>query len=246
MYLTRLRLREDLEVLRDKLIQDLREKLGSIKGFAPDDFVIINQAKADGTSLLTVRYRFEPQFQCIATIPATTDSDGLYDIKLSTRPGEMAVAENRRAYTWDGLIESIKQWELRVREEMKAAPLAREMEQNARELEQLLQSYATLDESYFSREEAADLAARLEELERRMAEHIHSSAANKQEEEAKLTNVHAEIQVLKETLATHSKRGWAGKALVRVHAWLKDPDNQNLLKSSAEVARILLPPGPGA
>jgi hypothetical protein len=158
----------------------------------------------------------------------------------------MSHSENIRVGSWSDLLESISEWEVYVREEMKAAPLAREIDRNARELEKLLESYATLDESYFTREEAADLAQRLDELERRMAEQIRLATDNEKDQKSKITDLHADIQGLKENLATHNKRGWVGKALVRVNSWLKDPGNQTLLKSGAEVAKILLPPGSGA
>ena len=56
----------------------------------------------------------------------------------------------------------------------------------------------------------------------------------------KIAAVRLDIRALRETLPALKKQSWAGKLLVRVSGWMRDPDNQKVLKSGTEVARALL------
>ena len=53
----------------------------------------------------------------------------------------------------------------------------------------------------------------------------------------------ADVEMLKDNIGNFTKQNWVSALCVRAFGWLKDPVNQTLLRSGAEVVHTLLEDG---
>lgn len=131
------------------------------------------------------------------------------------------------------LKESILRWENSVKQEL-FNPLQQRFifEQLEQFKEKLDNKLNEVDDSYFSKEEGEELKQRLEELKENFIK------ANKETEE-ELNKLRAEIDFLKTTVDTLSKKKWLRNAATKIWAWGQKKENQELIKTSAKAIKAI-------
>lgn len=92
-----------------------------------------------------------------------------------------------------------------------------------------------MDDTYFSLEEGRQLKEKLDELE---ANFIQASQEN-EEIRNELEQVKSEIDFLRETINTLSKKKWLGHALTKFFTWSQKKENQLLIKSGFEAVKAI-------
>ena len=222
-------------MIRAKLLQDLRKALARAR-FLPDDFTVAAETMKDGSSVLTVRCRFEADYYLTATIPATQGAE----IRGQVSPGAISQVEAYKVSYWQYLMDQVQQWVDRVREELSATPVAREFAAHARELEELIAKHAAIGDGYFTKEEAEQLRSRLDEIEAQLRQHLEQHSTDPKATEVKVNAIHQDVEVLKDGVGTLKKKNWATAATVRIANWLRDPENRTIIQSGAEIAKRLL------
>jgi len=231
-------------MIRPRLIQDLRAAIDKSNYFVADDFHIDTENTKDQSSNLIVRYRFNESYYLVAVVPLSANNGPWFEISMTVKPGSIADTEVLTVGAWDEVVQATQNWLARIHEELQAVPVARELAIQAQDLEDLLRKFADLPDEYFTKTEAADMEARLEQLEERMEEGLREFIDDASQLKLRTVGIRQDIRTLKETLPSLKKQSWAGKLLVRVSGWMRDPDNQRVLKSGSEVARTLLLSGP--
>ncbi|HTT67034.1 MAG TPA: hypothetical protein VMF70_03305 [Gemmatimonadales bacterium] len=227
-------------MIRPRLIQDLRAAIDKSNYFVADDFHIDTENTKDQSSNLIVRYRFNESYYLVAVVPLSASNGPWFEISMTVKPGSIADTEVLTVGAWDQVVQATQNWLARIHEELQAVPVARDLAMQAQELEDLLRKFTDLPDEYFSKTETADMEARLEQLEARMEEGLRDQIEDLGLLKFKTIGIRQDIRTLKETLPSLKKQSWAGKLLVRVNGWMRDPDNQRVLKSGPEVARTLL------
>jgi hypothetical protein len=227
------------------MLNDVRKAISSNKYFEEDDFLVTSSKNNSNNYVLQIQYRFEPRFKFLAWIPdheTKKDEYGSMEFKITTQesPGQMGETE-RSTYSGKGeLLSGISSWLGAVEQELLAIPIYRQAAEQKEQLEEILTQFESLGDTYFSQEEAQEMKKRLDELEQRIAENLKNTITDQSELKTKLQNLEADMNVLKEKLASHKKRGWAGAVAVRVLEWAKDPVNRKVLTSGAEITKDLL------
>jgi hypothetical protein len=232
-------------MLRTAMLNEIRKSISSDKYFEEDDFLITSTKNNNNNYVLQVQYRFDPKFKFIAWIPdheTKKDEYGSMEFKITTQesPGQMGETER---YTYSGkseLLSGISSWVGVVQQELLAIPIYRQAAEQREQLEEILSQFESVGDTYFSQEEAQEMKKRLEELEQRIAENLKNTVTDQTELKTKLQNLESDMNALKEKLASHKKRGWAGAVAVRVLEWAKDPINRKVLTSGAEITKDLL------
>jgi len=231
-------------MIRPRLIQDLRAAIDRSNYFVADDFHIDTENTKDQSSNLIVRYRFNETYYLVAVVPLSASNGPWFEISMTVKPGSIADTEVLTVGAWDQVVQATQNWLARIHEELQAVPVARELAVQAQELEDLLRKWTDLPNEYFTKTEIADMEARLEQIEATMEEGLREYVEDPTQVRNKVAAIRLDIRTLKETLPALKKQSWAGKLLVRVSSWMRDPDNQKVLKSGTDVARTLLLNGP--
>ncbi len=102
-----------------------------------------------------------------------------YQIHSHARPGDLLERENSTHRNTSELLSTIASWVDRLDKELKARPLAREMNRQREEIEEL--GLSSDSEGYSTREEAEELRSRLSAFEEMFAKHIRESSENASE-----------------------------------------------------------------
>ena len=92
-----------------------------------------------------------------------------------------------------------------------------------------------IDDTFFSAEEGRQLKEKLDELEDNFVQ------ASQENEEIKdeLEKLKSEINFLKETISTMSKKKWFGHAITKLISWGQKKENQMLIKSGFEAVKAI-------
>lgn len=92
-----------------------------------------------------------------------------------------------------------------------------------------------MDDTFFSAEEGRQLKEKLDELETNFVQ------ASQENEEIKdeLEKLKSEINFLRETINTMSKKKWFGHAITKLITWGQKKENQMLIKSGFEAVKAI-------
>ncbi|HEY0778845.1 MAG TPA: hypothetical protein VGD56_12825 [Gemmatirosa sp.] len=232
-------------MIRAQLLNEIHAALDAGQQFKADDFAIEATPGKDGAGSLSIRYRFDSTYYFRAEIPNTVEERfllGGHQVNIIgiTTPGTLTDTERLAYSSKEKLLAGITQWTNRIRDELLAIPLHRQQAEQQAQLEALLGQIDALPDEYFTRDEAQAVRARLDELEQQLRANIEAAAKTHTDAAAELAALHSDIELLKQSTESLKKAGWAGSLAVRMKRWSGNPENRELLKSGATVARTLL------
>ncbi|HMH44770.1 MAG TPA: hypothetical protein VK557_14865 [Pyrinomonadaceae bacterium] len=187
-------------------------------------------------TILRVEYAFALEFFLQANI-----KNGSYSVEFC--PGVVNLREDVFFDTQQKFFTGVRQWAVRVREELMSGPIQREVAEQRALLEEIQQQVSSFPDEYLTQEEAVQLRERLTALEEKLKEGIENSTKDQAEAKTRISALEADFAHLRETVQGLSKRNWAGALMIRASTWMKDPFNRQLLKSGAEIATHLLTDG---
>ncbi|MDP4194854.1 MAG: hypothetical protein Q8940_07385 [Bacteroidota bacterium] len=243
-------------MLRPSLQNDIHSALISNSYFVFTDFEINCSEGKNNNALLRITYRFDTSYFIFLTIPSqksiinkslinyiTTVQDDKADYLIEGQicPGEMAPTETVKYFGKDGLITGIKQWTVRIKEDLQAQPTNRHLEEQNKQLEELLQKFKEFPDEYFTLDEAEKLKGRLDELEKRFAENFKTNKVKETELDKEMDEIKRDISCLKENISSFNKQNWFGLLASRSLKWIKEPSNQKMLKNGSEILKLFLP-----
>ena len=226
-------------MIRAHLVQQLRKALSDSGTFDPDDFVIETKQDRSGDTSLKITPRFAGDYSLVARIVGRRGAN----ITITTQPGSIVQEDSLEVSSWDNLVAETRQWRNRIETELKAEPIAREIDVQRKALEKLLSSVGKVEDTYFSQQEATALRGKLDTLEQTLAEQITKAAENEAQLEAKLAALHSDIETLKQSLDSLRKPGWVQRVGVKVGKWMGDPDVREAIKGGTEIVKGFLKSG---
>jgi hypothetical protein len=223
-------------MVRTSFLNEINQAISKSNFFDVNDFDVTTKEDQRAYTL-QIQYRFERNFWYVAQIPrANSDSK----ISISFAPGEINAKESTAVENRYGLSKSIGEWLMRVKEELLAIPIYRQVGEQREALEEMLNRLKDMEDVAFTRTEADDLKVELDRLKEQLIEHIKTTTKNQADQTQKIQEVSNDVEVLKASVDVLSKPNWARAAITRFHKWTKDPDNRALLKDGVEVATKLL------
>lgn len=231
--------------IRTVLINEINQMILATNYFEANEF-IINSTRNNDKYVLQIQYQFDSAYKFIAWIPnqKSKDKDSYspdYQISATVSPGEIGETEHFYYVGRSKLFDGIKEWLIRVRDELIAVPAHRQVVEQKEQLEDILTQFPNLDsDNYFSQEEVEELKKRLEEMEAKIAENIRNTVTDQKEQKERLEKLENEIKALKVKLTSHKKRAWAGAIGARLIQWAQDPIHRKVLKSGGQEAKTLL------
>jgi hypothetical protein len=227
-------------LLRPKAISDLLKAATKGTAFIAEDFSVDAGSTSTGGSTANIVYRYDLNYRFQATIGAApTSSD--FKINCAIAPGVLNQAEKITVGSFDDLLVAVSSWAQRVNDELAAVPLYRHLLARQQEIDDLLHSFASESSDQFTADEVAMLKHQLDELRSLFESNIEEHTKSKSEISAKVSALNGEMDLLKRSLDTLTKKGWWSSLKVRTAKWSRDPDNVQLLKSGVTLAKALLP-----
>lgn len=225
-------------MLRNRFLQQVELNLVSRSNFKPEDFKIQHRTDpADSDrAVIRIEYAFNSAYFLQARIKAG-------DYRVSFCPGVVILNESEVFSKQQEFYDCVNSWASRIREELSAIPFHRELAEQRSIIEEIEEQVARFPDEYFTKEESERVQQRLNELEAKLQENIEKHAKDQEEAKRQISELRVDFEVLRQTVDGLNKKGWAGTLLVRVSRWVKNPENRELLKSGAEVAKAFLTDG---
>lgn len=220
--------------MRLALLHRLLEVVDESLAFKQADFEIAHKI-ASGAHTFTIAHRAFPAYCLTATVVRGT-------IQGSISPGEIAETEHFKAAGQDEFVEIVRCWLEWTHEELLARPIVRQLEDQGTQLEILFERWERLPGEYFTRDEAAEVAARLDALRAAVAERLTRLGLEESRLKARIRELEADVGVLKKTTYVMNKPSWARMFVRRCTSWIRDANNRAIIKDVTEIARKLLAP----
>lgn len=224
-------------MVRTSFLNEITNTVSATGFFDITDFEVTTKEE-NGFYKLTIQYKYDNRFWYVGWIPIDTSSDK--KMSATMIPGELNWRESHSLYGKSSLSSSINAWVGRLKEELLAIPVYRQVDEQRQSLEEMLKRLQDVEDVSFTREEAEELKAELDKLREQMIEHIKASAENQATQNQKIQSVTNDVDALKSSVDALSKPNWARAALSRFYKWGKDPENRKLIKDGVEVTAKLL------
>lgn len=238
-------------MLRQYFLQKLDSRLNSTSFFEAEDFTVKNEvgSSTNVLSKLTIQYRFDKRFSFVANVFSTKRGSDDYgsvmpanSIQCSFSPGPMTNQDAASVTGEDGLLSLVGEWMTLCQQELAATPIARQVAAQREQIEQLIEEAAEVPNTYFTKEEAAEVFLKLNELEEQLKSVITARDLDRAAMQKETDALHREFEALRTQVNALTKRNWLGAALVRMTKWAAEPENAKILKGGADIVKGWLPP----
>ena len=228
--------------LRNRTLTQINAALENGGYFKGADFIVTANDASNKTDL-KIEYKYSGSFFFSAGIALEKAPNGVFMIGVRYTPGEVNDTESGAVQNLDGLTAAITQWTQRIRGETTATPEMRAVEEQQRLIAELASGLSQVPNEYFSQDEAKEMRVRLDAFEQRLTTNLSEHTQDKAQLAEKLKALTSDVAMLRENISLLTKQNWATALIARTFGWLKDPANQKLLKSGADVVHALLEDG---
>lgn len=167
--------------------------------------------------------------------------DYYYEMKFSENscqircsPGKVLI-EDRVNIIMDGSLKfitiRIQEWLERIKNDMLHPVEKRLIDDSIQQFRDEIDSkIGEMEDEYFTNEEGNELRERLEQLEKMILE---KDAQEELQEE--ISKMKEEIEFLKATVSTLTKKKWLKNALIKIWSWGQKEENQKLIESGIKL-----------
>jgi hypothetical protein len=234
-------------IIRQKFYKQIISTIDQHERFENSDFDI----KTDENKIikLTITYLAESKYQIIFNLPKsqTTQTGALglpnsdYSFDGTVCPGPMALTETFQFRGEDGIFRRIKTWLDCIWEELSSNPVVKQLEEQQEQIDQIFEKFDNLPDEFFTKEEAADLKKRLDELEETLKENMQKQNADNAKFEEQIDELHIDIDTLKVTIHSLKKKGWIKSFFSKSLKWGMNSENRKLIKDGYSLVKALLP-----
>lgn len=214
---------------------EIRERVKNIiydalnyKFFLFEDFVI----EESGRYVCGLRISYDKYYFDIGY----NDSDGKWQIRFS--PGKILM-EDSTVITMSEferrIVGALQYWLDLVKEDMlnplEMRFIANSIQEFKSEIDNKLNE---MEDSYFTKEEGDALREKLEQIENMI---LNQTAQDEKEKE--ILKMKEEIEFLKQSIDTLTKKKWLKNALVKMWSWGRKEENRKLIESGVEAVKAI-------
>lgn len=173
-------------------------------------------------------------------------SFGNQTIVYSYSPGEFLETETKKAeLSQENYSASVLNWLHRIDEmyleDAKIRSISKKVELQKQQLEILIEKVDAMPNSTFSDDESQIIISRLDQLEADLKSNAAAMNDETAELKAELHKIQQEVETLKNTINSLSKKGWLKLFAIKLFNWSKKPENREMISVGIDVAKELLP-----
>lgn len=162
------------------------------------------------------------------------------DCNMVFSPGEILMKEtsNLELSSFEYHISSeIRKWLDRIKREMLNPIEKRFIDDSIQTFREEMESkLSEMEDGYFTNEEGDELRERLEKLEK-----IILDKESQEEIQSEITKMKNEIEFLKATISTLTKKKWFKNAIIKIWTWGQKEENRKLIETGVEVVKSISP-----
>lgn len=153
-------------------------------------------------------------------------------------PGEILMEETveiKLFYFEQQMGEQIYKWLRRIKVEMLNPIEKRFIDDSIQKFrEEMDNKFSEMEDEYFTNEEGDKLRERLDQLEKMILE-----KDSQEEMQSEIIKMKEEIEFLKATINTLTKKKWLKNALVKMWSWGQKEENRKLIESGVEAVKAI-------
>lgn len=234
-------------MIRNALMKSVLNILESHPYLAVEDFIVQEYENKEQSSCLSLKYRYDSSLHFNFLIPQIKRklknddySDPHYWFNCSMSPGRESATETINAQERTGVLSEIQEWMSRLYEDSVAAPVVRQFQAHASALEELKEKLEQLPNEPLSREDIREYREGLERIKAEFTDELKQAVGDKEDLKQKVDELTRDIEFLKQTLQSMTKRQWGEVLVVRLKKW-KNKLSLKQLATGAQVISKLLP-----
>lgn len=231
-------------MIRAALMKQVFDAISSHRYLMLDDFVIEEYTSTNEQTCLRARYRYDENWRFLFSIPdskTTRAGDTNYIFSCTMRPGRESIEETIQARERSGLLKEIREWTERLHDDVVSAPIVRQFAEQNSAIEELFEKVTALPEEPLSANDAKEFREALDKAKAELTEQLQKEIADKEVLRQKVTELGQDVEFLKNTLETMTKRTWGEVLLVRLNKW-RQRFSLRQLATGTRIFQKLLPP----
>jgi archaellum component FlaC len=211
-------------MIRNDLYVNVSKELSSHPFLDREDFSVDEIENKEKEPCLSIVYRTDPNFYFIFHIPTAkkrlpNESYENYWYECRMRPGHESVEELMQVGGHRGLLTEIQEWMKRLYEDIVSAPVARQLKAQDSTINQIRERLEQLPNELLSRDEIIQFRDDLDRIKAEFTAQLQQTTTDKTELTGRIDELNNDIQFLKQTLESLTKRQWGEVFWVRARKW---------------------------
>ena len=236
-------------MIRPDLLRNVLNALHSHTHLLQEDFITQEYAEREaipGSPVgIEIVYRYDTTlfFRFIipterTNLPERTKAE--YRYRCTVRPGYESVEEEMSVAGRVKLMYELKEWLRRLYEDMVSLPFARQLQEHARDIDQLKERLRVLPDEPMPRTDIEACREELEKLKTQISEQLKKEFTDTQQLETRVGELARDIDFLKQTLDSMTKRQWGEALLSRLRRW-KSQITLRQITAGTKALKLLMP-----
>ena len=196
-------------------------------------------------------FKFEiPSYQSERTETVRHDIIGLgntertvqeYVFHCEMSPGHESSNEAKAVAERSKLLQEITKWMARLYEDTVSAPVVRQFDSITAKLEEVRTRLQQVPDEPLSRSEIDDLRKSLEQVKNDLVAQLQKEVEDKEQLKQRVEVLSRDIDFLKQTLESTTKRKWIEMFLSRIHRWRGKLSLKQITTGANAVSKLLPP-----
>ena len=206
-------------MIRPALLRDISVALQSHSYLSQEDFITLEFTAKAGNPAGEIKYRYDTTLFFRFGIPTTKTDNDNYRFPFTVRPGYESIEESLTASGRNGLTSELRKWLDRLYEDVVSLPIVRQFQEHARTIDQLKERLKTLPDEPISQADIETYREDLEKLKTELFERLEKEVDDTEQLKTKVDDLTRDIDFLKATLNSMTKRKWGEILFSRLHKW---------------------------
>ena len=206
-------------MIRPALLKAISVALQSHPCLSQEDFITQEFENLAGRPAFEIQYRYDTTLFFRFNIPTTrTDKDEPI-FSVTVRPGQESIEESLSIKSRHRLTSELEEWLGRLYEDIVSLPIVRQFQEHARAIDQLKERLATLPDEPISQADIETYREDLEKLKAELFERLEKEVGDTEQLKTKVYDLTRDIDFLKATFNSMTKRKWGELLFSRLHKW---------------------------
>ena len=206
-------------MIRPALLKAISVALQSHSCLSQEDFITQEFENLAGRQAFKIQYRYDTTLFFRFNIPTTRNDKDESIFSVTVRPGQESIEESLSIKSRHRLTSELEEWLSRLYEDMVSLPIVRQFQEHARAIDQLKERLATLPDEPISQADIETYREDLEKLKAELFERLEKEVGDTAQLKTKVDDLTRDIDFLKATLDSMTKRTWGELLFSRLHKW---------------------------
>ena len=206
-------------MIRPALLRAISVALQSHRYLSQEDFITQESTNLLGTLVFEIQYRYDTTLFFKFDIPTTRTDKGEYMFSVTVQPGHESIKESLSARSRHELTSELREWLERLYEDMVSLPIVRQFQEHACAIDQLKERLETMPDEPISQADIETCREDLEKLKTEIFGRLEKEFGDTEQLKTKVDDLTRDIEFLKATLNSMTKRKWGELLFSRLNKW---------------------------